>query len=98
MAGAGLAGADRGEGGVESGCGGASIICQPETRDRANVELLTIAVESGIHGGDSFVHKVMGRRRITHEPTRHGYGRRNPRTEPIVTTRGPETEALRHLP
>jgi 3-methyladenine DNA glycosylase AlkD len=51
----------------------ASIICQLGTRDQADVELLTIAIESAIGDGDSSCAKRSGGRcGTTREPTRHG--------------------------
>ena len=37
-----------------------SIICQLGTRDRADVELLTIAIESAIGDSDFFLRKAIG--------------------------------------
>ena len=38
----------------------ASIICQLGARDRTDIELLTIAIESGMHDSDFFIRKAIG--------------------------------------
>ena len=38
----------------------ASIICQLGARDRTDIELLTIAIESGMHDRDFFIRKAIG--------------------------------------
>jgi 3-methyladenine DNA glycosylase AlkD len=38
----------------------ASIICQLGARDREDLELLTIAIESGVHDRDFFIRKAIG--------------------------------------
>jgi len=66
----------------------ASIICQLGTRERADVELLTIAIESAM--GDSESDRVGAAGLRANRPGMGAILRRNPRTEPVVTTRGAE--------
>ena len=74
----------------------ASIICQLGTHDRADVELLTIAIESAIGDSDFFLRKAIGwaLRDCANRPGMGAVLRRNQRTEPAVTTRGTETLAV----
>jgi 3-methyladenine DNA glycosylase AlkD len=75
----------------------ASIICQLGTRDRADVELLTIAIESAIDDSDFFLRKAIGWALRDYARTDPAWVRsfaENPRTEPVVTTRGAETLAV----
>ena len=74
-----------------------AIICQLGTRDRADAELLTTAIESVIGDSDLFLRKSDRVGAAGPRANRPGMGailRRNPRTEPVVTTRGAETPVV----
>jgi DNA alkylation repair enzyme len=66
-----------------------AIICQLGKRDRADVEPLTIAIESAIGDSDFFLRKVIGwaLRDHAHRPGLGTIFRRHPPSEPAVTTR-----------
>jgi 3-methyladenine DNA glycosylase AlkD len=69
----------------------AAIICQLGTRDRADAELLTTAIESAISDSDFFLRKAIGWALRDHARTDPAWVRSFAETEPVVTTRGAET-------
>jgi len=74
----------------------ASIICQLGTRDRADVELLTIAIESATDESDFFLRKAIGWALRDYARTDPAWVRSFAETHELSPIS--RTEALKHLP
>jgi len=74
----------------------ASIICQLGTRDRADVELLTIAIESSLHDRDFFIRKAIGWALRDYARTDPAWVRSFAETHDLSPLS--RREALKHLP
>ena len=77
------------------GCGGQLIICQLGTRDRADAELLTTAIESAISDSDLFLRKAIGWALRDHARTDPTWARSFAETHELSPLS--RREALKHL-
>ena len=74
----------------------AAIICQLRTRDRTDVELLTIAIESAIGDSDFFLRKAIGWALRDYARTDPAWVRSFAETRELSPLS--RREALKHLP